>query len=98
MDMEAKIKELENNKEFMDKIAGFDSLADVAKAFGEEGVEVTEDDLKNVQELYEAQGGEITEDQLENVSGGVFVTGAAVIAGGCFMLWWGVKKGRGFLG
>ena len=68
--MEEKIKELENNKEFMDKIAGMDNLADIAKAFNEEGVEVTEEELKKACELYEAQGGEITEDQLENVSGG----------------------------
>ena len=70
MDMEAKIKELENNKEFMDKIAGMDNLADVAKAFNEEGIEVTEEELKKAGELYETQGGEIKEDQLENVSGG----------------------------
>ena len=70
MDIEAKIKELENNKEFMDKIAGMDNLADVAKALNEEGIEITEEELKKAGELYETQGGEIIEDQLENVSGG----------------------------
>ena len=73
MDIEAKIKELENNKEFMDKIAGMDSLADVAKAFNEEGVEVTEDELKKVQELYDRNGGELNEEQLDGISGGCFI-------------------------
>lgn len=77
MNMEAKIKELENNNEFTDKLASLDNLADVAKAFNEEGVEVTEEDLKKAEELYEANGGEITEEQLENVSGG----GALVMIG-----------------
>ncbi len=72
MDIEAKIRELENNKEFMDKIAGMDNLADVAKAFNEEGIEVTEDELKKAGELYEVRGGELEDSQLENVTGGCF--------------------------
>ena len=74
MDIEAKIKELENNKEFMDKLVLMDNLADVAKAFNEEGIEVTEEDIEKAREMYGTNGNELDEDELAIVSGG----------GGCF--------------
>lgn len=65
----AKIEALSENKEFVEKVSEAKSVDEIIKAFAEEGVDVTEEDLKAVAQLG-GENGEIDEAALDTVSGG----------------------------
>ena len=86
----AEIKDLMENKEFTDKLAGLTTTDEFIQAFADNGVIVTEKDLDEVFATAQATGEELNEEDLSNVSGGSLGTGL-IVAG---ITWWAVRKGR----
>ena len=89
---ESKLKELLSNEEFMNKILAMEEPENVQKAFKEEGLELTMDEVKALGAAFTkaAEGKELSEEDLDNVAGGTgaicfgVVTGVIGIAGfGC---------------
>lgn len=74
---EEKIKALLSDEKFVAGILELETPEDVCKAFADEGVTVTTEEIIQVKEQLASIGennDELSEDQLEDVSGGYFVT------------------------
>ena len=67
--MEAKIKELENDSQFIKKIANLTDIEDVAAAFSNEGVEIEKEEIDKFKNCLDERG-ELNEELLAEVSGG----------------------------
>ena len=85
---EEKIQELQNNKEFMDKLGKVDDAKGYVELFAEYGAEISEKEAENIYksvvEAKEMQSSdtdvELNEETLDEVSGG-FLTGTIIICG-----------------
>lgn len=73
MQNEAKIKELFGNEEFVKKIEGLESPAEMSAVFKEYGVEMSEDDMAEFMKaaMKKESGEELGEEALEDVNGGL---------------------------
>ena len=94
MDQE-KIKEVLQDKDFVNQLVAMDKPEDVQAALDERGVELTLDEIKQIgetirkvqsgeisqEQAQKAADGELSEDELEGVSGGIV---GILIASGIF--------------
>ena len=81
--MEAKIKELYENEEFIAKMKQADTSEDVKNVFAEYGVELSVEDIEEIyNECVNAENGELGEENLDQVSGGSFIAIGACFVGG----------------
>lgn len=87
MEIQEKINELMQNKDFAEAFENVSTPEEVVDLFGRNGVEVP---LEIAQELFQpvAAEGELTEDELDDVAGGGFISSA-----GKAVFW-----GAGYLG
>ena len=79
--MEEKINQLLQDEAFLDKMMGCESEKDIADVFTENGIEMSEEEVKDMLEQVSAgksTGGELDESALEGVSGGRII-GARII-------------------
>lgn len=69
-----KLKELENNPEFIEKTAAAGSADEMLAVLGEFGIQLAEADLKDLLagNAIVSENGELSEDALDNISGGGF--------------------------
>ena len=69
------------DRAFLEKIVGMDSVEDVQAAFKKDkGIEISAEDLEAIQKVVEEKmDGELSEDDLENVAGGIAVTTAVAV-------------------
>lgn len=63
-----------NNETFMNAIANATSIEQMQEIFAQQGVDVTEEELKSAVAMVAAKGDELDEACLENVSGGIALT------------------------
>ena len=82
MDKAKKIEGLKDNKTFIAKLNAAKTMEDFIKAFADEGIEVTEEEIKSAGELLNADG-ELNEKALESVTGGAWWYIPLAIAGIC---------------
>ena len=82
---EAEIQELENDKEFSEKISRIDSISEAAAAFREKGFDISDEDFAKAAEKYNENGDELSDAQLEQVSGGCI--GFALLPLVTYLLW-----------
>lgn len=91
-----KLRELENNQEFLEKLRTVSSSPEAIEVLAEYGVEMTEDELmegfEKVESILVEKGymkdGELTESGLDLVSGGVnmWVSGVGIAGGSAGLL------------
>ncbi len=82
--MDKKIIEKLNNKEFARKIINMSTKEEVKKAFADEGIEISEDEINNLGEMIVnmiSKISEMPEDELEKVSGGNLGNAIAFLPG-----------------
>ena len=82
---EAEIQELENDKEFIEKISRIDSISEAAAAFREKGFDISDEDFAAAAEKYSDDQNELSDAQLEQVSGGSI--GLALLPIAIYFLW-----------
>ena len=69
-----KLKELENNPEFLERAAAAGSADEILAVLAKFGIQLSEADLKDflVGNAVVSENGELSEDALDNISGGGF--------------------------
>lgn len=72
--MEEKIKELQDDKIFIEKLGKTDNVDEIQDLFRNKGIDLNKEDIEKVLagEIVVNEHGEITEGELENVSGGIY--------------------------
>ncbi|MDR1627461.1 MAG: hypothetical protein LBR79_01645 [Oscillospiraceae bacterium] len=91
--MNDKIKEKLKNKDFLKKIIGLETKEEVKKAFSEEGLEISEQEVEEIGEYINAcvdKLSKMPEDDLEKISGGLSTVYSALFDSAMF-----VKTGLG---
>jgi predicted ribosomally synthesized peptide with nif11-like leader len=88
INLKAKLEELQNDKEFMDKLADATTVQDVRALLDGKDIEISDDEIARA--LGETEQ-ELSVEDLENVSGGISTLGAAALL--LFLL--GLAKGKG---
>jgi predicted ribosomally synthesized peptide with nif11-like leader len=77
INLKAKLEELQNDKEFMDKLADAKTVQDVRALLDAKDIEMSDDEIERA--LGETDQ-ELSVEELENVSGGLdLLTGAALL-------------------
>lgn len=76
-----KIIELAKDQTFVDKLLTMEDNSEVQKAFSENGVELTVEEIDKMAEMAFGEQRELDESELENVSGG-FLAEAAIVCSG----------------
>ena len=88
-----KIHALMECEDFGKEIEKVETAAELKKAFENHGIEITEDEVVEIcRGIAAKNGGLLSEDDLDTVSGGGFLTGLAIIAGG-----WAVSYVAGYV-
>ena len=77
------LKELMDNEIFVQKIAKMESNEEVQKAFSEQGIDFTMEEINQVVEQLYGDDSELNEDKLEEVSGGIVITTTTLTVVGC---------------
>ncbi len=80
-DSKEKIIELAQDQKFIDKLLTMEDNSEVQKAFAEEGVNLTVEEIDQMAEMAFGDHGELDESELEKVSGG-FLAEAAIVCSG----------------
>ena len=77
-----KLRDLMNDKDFVQELAKTPKAEDVKKLFAERGLVLTEDEIQDLGRIFKAcvqkaqeNGGELSEEDLAQVSGGFILTG-----------------------
>ena len=72
-----KLENLQNDKEFMDKLAEANDVESIKALLAAKGIEMSDEEIKEA--LDRSDGGELSENDLENVAGGFSVLGGIAI-------------------
>lgn len=72
-ELKKKLDELNENEEFVSRMAECESIEEMVSLFGEQGIIVDADELESALKFsaVQSEDGELSEDSLENVSGGI---------------------------
>lgn len=73
MDFEKKLQELQNDSEFIAKIAQSETAEAACVLFAEKGIEVTPEELNKACEMLDGAESELNEDALDDVAGGALL-------------------------